>query len=155
MKNRVLTVAITFSIFSFQSPATFAAEQTGTANVEIVSALSITEETEVDFGQVVNVDGTCTMGSGGILSGSAGMGCTGRETRGIIRVDGTVNAYVDASVSAGPSVDGVSFTPRIDGKKTRILSKGDAHFPVIGDIILNGATDGEKDIPYIFTANYQ
>lgn len=152
MKNRVLAVAF---VFSFQSLTIFAAEQTGTANVEIVSALSITEETEVDFGQVVNVDGTCSMASGGVLSGTAGMGCTGTETAGVIRVDGTVNAFVDARVSPGPEVDGVTFIPRIDGKTNRKLSKGDAHFPIIGDIVLSNATDGEKDIPYIFTANYQ
>ena len=152
MKNRVLAVAI---LFSFQTHTSYSAEQTGTANVEIVSALSITEETELDFGQVVNVDGSCTMSSGGTLSGTAGMGCTGTETPGVMRVDGTVNAYVDASVTAGPSVDGVSFFPKIDGKTNRILSKGDAHFPIIGQIKLENATDGEKEIPYVFTANYQ
>jgi len=152
MKKPLIAAVLAAALGSI--PA-FSAEQSGTANVEIVSAVSITEETEVDFGTVVNVNGRCTMASGGALSGTTGMACTGNETPGVFRVDGTVNAYVQASVSPGPSVDGVSFIPKIDGQTIRILSKGDAHFPVIGEIVLDDATDGDKDIPYVFTAHYQ
>ncbi len=83
------------------SGATFAADQAGNANVEIVSAIVITETTQIDFGQIINIDGTCTMATGGSLSGTAGMGCTGTETAGVFNVAGTSAAVVDVSVTAG------------------------------------------------------
>ena len=137
------------------SGAAFAADQAGNANVEIVSAIVITETTQIDFGQIINVDGTCTMASGGALSGGAGMACTGTETAGVFNVAGTSGAVVDVSVTAGAAVDGVTYNPVIDGTLTRTLTGGNADVNVIGNIVLSSATDGIKDIAYTFTANYQ
>lgn len=137
------------------SGAVLAADQAGNANVEIVSAILITETTQIDFGQIINIDGTCTMGTGGALSGTAGMGCTGTETAGTFSIAGTSGAVVDVSVSAGASVDGVSYNPVVDGVLTRTLTGGAATVNVIGNIVLASATDGVKDIAYTFTANYQ
>ena len=143
------------SIAALASGAAYAADQAGNANVEIVSAIVITENTQIDFGQIINLDGTCTMASGGSLSGTAGMACTGTETPGTFQVAGTTGAVVDVSVTAGPAVDGVTFNPVIDGVLTRTLAGGTADVDVIGNIVLASATDGVKDIAYTFTANYQ
>ena len=137
------------------SPSVIAADQSGNANVEIVSAITISEDTQIDFGQIINLDGTCTMSTGGALSGTAGMGCTGSETPATFTVSGTSGSVVDISVTAGASVDGVSYAPVIDGLNTRTLVGGDATVDVVGSITLNSATDGIKDIAYTFTANYQ
>ena len=132
-----------------------AADQTGNANVEIVSAITITEDTQIDFGQIINLDGTCVMSSGGTLSGPAGMGCTGTETPATFTITGTSGAVIDLSVANGATVDGVSYFPVIDGSTSRTLSGGSVSVDVIGNISLSGATDGVKDIAYTFTANYQ
>jgi len=123
--------------------------------VEIVSAITITEVEQIDFGQIINLDGTCTMSSGGSLSGTVGMGCTGSETPGSFDITGTSGAVVDVSVTAGATIDGVTYNPNIDGALSRTLTGGSATINVIGNIQLNSASDGVKDIAYTFTANYQ
>lgn len=137
------------------SPLMFAADQTGNANVEIVSAITVSEDTQIDFGQIINQDGTCNMSTGGSLSGTVGMGCTGTETPATFTINGTTGSVIDISVSTGASVDGVTYSPVIDGILTRTLVGGSATVDVIGSIVLSGATDGIKDIAYTFTANYQ
>lgn len=148
-------LAVTAASIAVFTGAAYAADQAGNANVEIVSAIVITETTEIDFGQIINVDGTCTMATGGSLSGTAGMGCSGTETAGQFEIAGTSGATVDVSVTAGSAVDGVTYNPVIDGAATRTLTGGTADVNVIGNIVLSSATDGVKDIAYTFTANYQ
>ena len=137
------------------SPLTFAADQTGNANVEIVSAITVSEDTQIDFGQIINLDGTCTMSPGGALNGTSGMGCTGTETPATFTISGTSAAVVDISVTAGAAVDGVTYVPAVDGLVSRTLTGGTVSVDVIGAVTLLGATDGIKDIAYTFTANYQ
>ena len=151
MKKILLAIAL----LAMPLKSTIAADQTGNANVEIVSAITISEDVQIDFGQIINLDGTCTMSSGGSLSGTAGMGCTGVETPATFTISGTSGAVVDIIVSAGAAVDGVTYNPVVDGVLTRTLSGGSASVDVIGNIVLAGATDGVKDIAYTFTANYQ
>ena len=146
---------IAASVAALSTGIVFAADQAGNANVEIVSALLISEDTQIDFGQIINLDGTCTMSSGGALSGTAGMGCTGTETAGVFTVSGTSGSVVDVSVTAGAAVDGVTYNPVVDGVLTRTLTGGQSTVDVIGNIVLASATDGVKDIAYTFTANYQ
>lgn len=137
------------------SSLVMAAEQAGNANVEIVSAITISEDTQIDFGQVINTDGTCNMASGGSLSGTAGMGCTGTETPAAFTINGTTGSVVDINVTAGAAVDGVTYNPVVDGILTRTLTGGTVSVNVIGNIVLSSASDGVKDIAYTFTANYQ
>lgn len=152
--NKLILSIASVSALAASSIA-FAADQAGNANVEIVSATTISEDTQVDFGQIINANGTCSMASGGGLSGTTGMGCTGTETPGLFTINGTSGAVVDINVSAGATVDGVTYNPVVDGILTRTLSGGSTSVSVIGNIILSNATDGVKDIAYTFTANYQ
>ncbi len=153
MKKIVLPLA-TASIFAMSNVA-FAADEASNANVNIVTAITISEDTEIDFGTITNEDGTCTMASGGALTGSAGQSCTGTETPGSFTVSGTDGAVVDLVVTAGAAVDGVTYTPAIDGASTATLTGGNATVAVIGNLALSSATDGDKNIAYTFTANYQ
>lgn len=157
MKKLLIALAgvSAMSLLSTISNIALAADQAGNANVEIVSAITISEDTQIDFGQIINTDGTCTMATGGALSGTAGMGCTGSETPAAFTINGTTGAVVDIAVSAGAAVDGVTYNPVVDGILTRTLSGGSVTVNVIGNIVLSGASDGVKDIAYTFTANYQ
>ena len=127
----LLTVSLTWSATSQ------AADQTGNANVEIVSAIAITENTQIDFGQIINIDGTCTMSAGGALNGTSGMGCTGSETPAVFTINGTTGAVVDINLTAGAAVDGVTYNPIIDGSASRTLVGGTAIVNVIGNIVLS------------------
>lgn len=153
MRKLILSIAGVSALAA--SSIAFAADQAGNANVEIVSAITISEDTQIDFGQVINTNGTCSMASGGSLSGTSGMGCTGTETPATFTINGTSSAVVDINVSAGATVDGVTYNPVVDGISTRTLIGGSTSIDVIGNIILSNATDGVKDIAYTFTANYQ
>ena len=153
MKKIILPLA-SISVFAMSS-AVFAADEASNANVNIVTAISISEDTEIDFGTLTNEDGTCTMASGGALTGSAGQTCTGTETPAAFTVNGTDGAVVDVSVTAGAAVDGVTYNPVIDGASTATLTGGNATVAVIGNLVLSSATDGDKNIAYTFTANYQ
>ncbi len=146
-----LTAIAAFSLSNWA----LAADLASNANVEIVTAISLSEDTEIDFGMLTNENGTCTMASGGALTGSAGQSCTGTETPASFTVTGTAGKVVNVSVTAGAAVDGVTYTPVIDGSTTPTLSAGSATVPVIGNLVLASATDGAKNIAYTFTANYQ
>ena len=149
-------------LLALANPWAFAAEQTGTARIElvgggggIVDPIEITEVTEIDFGLLANVNGICTMSSGGVLSGPAGMNCNDTETPGEFLLTGTDGAVVEIDVTGGQTVDGVTFNPALDGDALRALSGGNTTVNVVGNIELNNATSGVKDIPYTFTVNYQ
>jgi hypothetical protein len=155
MKMNKLILPITAaSLFSLSTVAV-AADFNANANVEIVTAVSINETTQIDFGVLTNENGTCTMAANGALTGSAGQTCTGTETPAVFTVTGTAGKVVDVSVTAGAAVGGVTYTPAIDGAGSRTLTGGTATVGVIGNLALSSATDGDKNIAYTFTANYQ
>lgn len=156
MNKIILTAAV--AAFSF-SGAALAATVTGNANVNIIPALSITETTEIDFGNIAAVDGTCTMDATGVLTGSgpnaADLNCTGSQTPATFTISGEDGEVVDVSVTAGAAVGGVTFNPVIDGSTSPTLALGVAAVTVRGSIDLASATVGDKNIAYTFTANYQ
>lgn len=160
MKKIVLSAAV--AALTFNS-ASFAATATGTANVNILDSLVITENTEVDFGDIAPVDGTCLMASDGSLSTTAtGMSCTGTETAGSFTVTGSADAGVSFSVADSGTVDGVTFSPLIDvglggtGQSTSLtLSGGTSTVTVYGDLTLSSATPGAKTLSYTVTADYE
>lgn len=134
--------------------ATTVAEPTiATAKVEILPALDVRQETAIDFGQIRNASGTCTMSASGTLSGTDGLECTGTETPGSFVVTGSANSVIDVSVTGG-SEDGISFVPRIEGSNQRALTNGVAKIVILGSLELEQTSPGTKQISYTFTANY-
>ncbi len=131
-----------------------AASEIGNARVQIVPAININQESEIDFGQLSNVDGTCIMSSGGSLSGTAGMDCAGDQVPGVFSISGANGAVISLSVTQG-STDGVVFNPVIDGSISRTLANGLTTVTILGSLILNNAIDGDKNISYTLTANYE
>ena len=151
--NRVTGVAV-FACCLVTPFSGWSVEKSGTAKVELLSALTVEEEEEVDFGRLINENGTCTMLSGGVLDGPANMGCTGQETPGQFTVSGRDGAHIEIHVNRGPTIDGVTFVPVVDGSSVRVLRRGDVDVFVVGRLELANATDGEKELSYTFTANY-
>ncbi|MEM8499195.1 MAG: hypothetical protein AAF542_14315 [Pseudomonadota bacterium] len=135
------------------STTSIAEPTVATAKVEILPALDVRQETAIDFGQIRNAPGTCTMSSNGALSGTDGLECAGTETPGSFVVTGSANSVIDVSVTGG-SEDGVYFAPRIEGANQRALSNGVARIVVLGSLELEKTSPGTKQISYTFTANY-
>jgi hypothetical protein len=152
--NKLLLPIAAASLFSLSTVAV-AADLAANANVEIVTAVSINEDTQIDFGLLTNENGTCTMAASGVLTGSAGQSCTGTETPAAFTVSGTDGKVVNLSVTAGAAVGGVTYNPVIVGASSATLTGGSATVAVIGNLVLASATDGDKNIAYTFTANYQ
>ncbi|MFK8020782.1 MAG: hypothetical protein AB8B86_13500 [Pseudomonadales bacterium] len=123
------------------------------ASVEILPAIDIEQKTIIDFGQLRNTNGTCVMSSGGQLSGSDGMDCTGSETPGAFVVSGRADSIVNVSVSPG-SMDGVFFEPKVEGGQSRSLTNGASTITVLGSLRIKDSAPGKKSISYTFTANY-
>lgn len=140
---------------TFFTPPSFTANIVGSANINIVSGIIIIEESQIDFGRITNANGICTMSPGGSLSGTAALGCNGVAIPASFAISGTDGAAVDIFVSGGNTIDGVKFDPVVSGSSTRFLSSNSTTVEVIGRLTLNNASEGIKDIPYLFTANYQ
>lgn len=153
MRKLVLLVALVEALCLLSQPA-LAASELASARVSIVPAINISEETEIDFGQLSNIDGTCFMSSDGTLSGTTGMDCVGSQAPGVFSISGLSGAVINISVSQG-SIDGVTFDPVIDGELSRTLEGGSTTVTILGSLTLNNALDGDKNITYTFTANYE
>ncbi len=128
LRNLVRTLLPSAALVA--STAVIAEPILATAKVVILPALDVRQETAIDFGQIRNTSGTCTMGANGVLSGTEGMECTGTETPGTFIVSGSAGNIIDVSVTGG-SEDGVFFAPRINGSKQRALGNGMARVTVI------------------------
>lgn len=151
--KKLLVFCITLLCTSISS-TTFAANEIGNARVKIVPAIQIDEETEVDFGLLSNIDGTCFMAADGSLSGSAGMDCIGNETPGVFSIRGASGAVINISATQG-TIGGVTFNPVIAGNINRTLNDGSTTVTILGNLVLNGATEGTKVITYTLVANYE
>ena len=153
LQNSMLKMGTLIAGLSLSS-AVFAASAVGHAHVVIVPAIHINEISAVNFGQLSNVNGTCSMSANGDLVGTAGMDCAGSETPGKFTVSGLEGAVVTINVEQGFD-GGVTFHPIVDGSANRTLVDGTAEITVRGDLVLDNAIDGEKNINYRFTANYE
>lgn len=155
--NVTLRTALMLTVSAILSSASFsvlAVSEIASARVEIVPAINISEENEIDFGRISNVDGTCIMSAGGSLNGSAGMECTGSQTPGEFLVSGLSGAVLSISVTQG-SIDGVTFNPTLPNGSSITLIGGSQRVTILGSIQLADAIEGNKNITYTFTANYQ
>lgn len=137
------------------SSAALAVDHSSYATVEIVENLSMSQSQALNFGSIENIDGICIMASGGTLSGQDGQNCSGSSSPGEFIISGSVDQSIIITVDASAGEDGVVFTPEIDGSSIRTLDGGSTTVKIIGQLSLNTATLGAKNIEYTITANYQ
>ncbi len=148
-------------VFASASVA-LATDQTGNASATIQQAISITEDTAMDFG-IIAVDGsggTVTISSAGAVSGPAGYTFSGSPAAGTFTASGDASTAVTISFTAG-SLTGpgtamtlnnfthdAGVTPTTDGV-------GDLTFNVGGDLVVNAAqASGAYSGTYTVTVNY-
>ncbi|GAB4395081.1 MAG: hypothetical protein Tsb0032_26170 [Kiloniellaceae bacterium] len=140
----------------------FATDQTGNASAQIQQAISITEDTAMDFGTVA-VDGsggTVTISTAGAVSGPAGYTFSGSPAAGTFTASGDASTAVTISFTAG-SLTGPgtamalnNFTHDAGGSPTTD-GTGDLTFNVGGDLVVNAAqASGSYSGTYTVTVNY-
>jgi hypothetical protein len=148
-------------VFASASVA-LAADQTGNASAAIQQAISITEDTAMDFGTIA-VDGsggTVTIDSAGSVTGPAGYTFTGSPAAGTFTASGDASTAVTISFTAG-SLTGPgtamtlnNFTHDAGGTPTTD-GVGDLTFNVGGDLVVNAAqASGAYSGTYTVTVNY-
>ena len=125
------------------------------ANVQIREVLELTQKNELNFGTIEARDGTCTMAADGSLTGSGGQNCTGQSQPAEFVIIGTSGQVVQLAVEQEETVDGVTFSPALNGTTTRSLGEEGSTVNVVGTLTLSSAIPGDKNISYTVTANYQ
>jgi hypothetical protein len=148
-------------VFASASVA-LAAAQTGNASASIQQAISITENTAMDFG-IIAVDGsagTVTISSAGAVSGPAGYTFSGSPAAGTFTDSGDASTAVTISFTAG-SLTGPgtamtlnNFTHDAGGTPTTD-ALGDLTFNVGADLGVNlTQASGAYSGTYTVTVNY-
>lgn len=153
MKTRwfLLVVLIGWGISSF----TLAASMSGSANVNLVSPLTISEAAQLTFGNITNLNGSCEMQDDGSLIPSGGQTCSGAQIPAEFTISGDAGNSVDIVVKPNNNEPGLTFTPKLVGSETKTLADGSTSFQIVGTLNINNAFEGSYAIPYIVTVNYQ
>lgn len=153
----------TFSLgAAVSSSSVFAADGTGNASATIQTAISIVENTSMDFGTTA-VDassGTVTISSAGVVSGPAAYSFSGSPAAGAFTASGDAStavtiSFTDGSLTGpGTAMTLNNFTHDAGGTPTTNGS-GDLTFNVGGDLVVNATqTAGAYSGTYTVTVNY-
>lgn len=146
-------VVVTLGVI-LSSPAV-GASISGSASVNLVNPLSISEATQLTFGNITNLNGSCEMQDDGLLVASGGQNCSGAQMPAEFTITGDPGNSVDIVVQANNTEPGLSFIPKLVGAETKTLSDGSISFQIVGTININNAFEGTYAIPYVVTVNYQ
>lgn len=149
--------------FGMSSMAHAAAQDTATAQVEILGALTLTADTALDFGQIaVNGAGTATLDpTTSNVTCTANLICVGSPAAADFTVTGTADATVGvtlptASVTLnGPGGDTISLASFTSDASTVTLTGGNGGFAVGGQLtIANGINAGNYSGTFNVSVEY-
>jgi len=140
----------------------FATDLTGNADAQIQQAISIVEDTTMDFGTIAvdGTGGTVTITAAGSVSGPVGYSFSGTPAAGAFTASGDATTAVTISFTAG-SLTGPgtamtlnNFTHDAGGTPTTD-GVGDLTFNVGADLVTNAVqTSGAYSGTYTVTVNY-
>lgn len=140
----------------------FATSQTGNASATIQQAISITENTAMDFG-TIGIDGTggtVTVSTAGAVSGPGGYAFSGSPAAGNFTASGDASTAVTISFTAGTLTGpGAAMTlnnfSHDAGVTPTTNGSGDLTFNVGADLVVNVAqASGAYSGTYTVTVNY-
>lgn len=164
INNKVIGGVIAIAAMGAFAPA-YAATGTGNASVEILQAITVTENTALNFGQVTPSAsaGTVAVDEASARNCSGGATCvgTGTAAAGAFSITGTSGANVQISLPASASLTGpgTAMTATLSSTSTSgavTLTGGSANFNVAGSLAI-GANQvaGSYAGTYTVTVNYQ
>lgn len=142
--------------------AAFATDQTGNASAQIQQAISITEDTQMDFGTVAvdSSGGTVTISAAGSVSGPGGYTFSGSPAAGTFTASGDASTAVTVSFTDG-SLTGPGTAMTLNnfthdaGGSPATDGSGDLTFNVGADLVVNAAqASGSYSGTYTVTVNY-
>ncbi len=151
---RKLTLPLVVALITLISADGFAASSLGRANVTLIESINFEERRFVDYGTLVNENGTCSIDASGQLQGSNGSNCNGDGQVGEFLIQGTPNQSVSISVSSGESLSGITFTPELLSLSSTVLVEGQTVALVGGKLDLENATHGSHALTYTISVNY-
>lgn len=164
MKNTFKKAAIAATLVSGLG-AGMAKADTFQALLSIVEPLALTENTQMNLGQIdASADAvTCTLAAGGARSGSGCFDAATNGVAGVIDVDGTDGLTFDIAI-AGTSSNGMTFAPTMlnngEGAATLTgVTLQAAHQLTLGgtltvDTAATAAASGATSIDYDVTVTY-
>lgn len=131
---RLALVGAAVSAVSLGSAAHAATSATATATAEVLSTLTLTADSALNFGQIAaNTGGTVTVNADGTTGFSGSLVSTGTRAPAGFTVGGTNGASVVVSLPAGPAT-----LTRVSGTETMLLSGFNSN--PAGAIVLNATT---------------
>ncbi|MCB2051660.1 MAG: DUF4402 domain-containing protein [Novosphingobium sp.] len=145
------------------SMAHAAAQDTATAQVEILGALTLTADTALDFGQIaVNGAGTATLNpTTSNVTCTANLICVGTPAAADFTVTGTTDATVGVTLPTttvtlnGPNGDTISLASFTTDSSTVTLTGGSGGFSVGGQLtIANGISAGNYSGTFNVSVEY-
>ncbi|GAA6135926.1 hypothetical protein NBRC116188_27160 [Oceaniserpentilla sp. 4NH20-0058] len=125
------------------------------AQVNLQSPLEVSESSALNFGNIVNLSGSCHMQDDGELIASGGQTCSGTQVPAQFNINGDAGSSVDVFVGVNHSIPGLTFVPKLVGDETKNLVGGSASFQVVGTLNISSPTEGTYAVPYVVTVNYQ
>lgn len=140
----------------------FATDQTGNASADIQQAISITEDTAMDFGNIAvdGAAGTVTISSAGSVSGPAGYSFSGSPAAGTFTASGDASTAVTISFTGG-SLTGPGTAMTLSnfthdaGGSPALDGTGNLTFNVGADLGVNlSQASGAYSGTYTVTVNY-
>ncbi len=160
--RRCLTGAAGLLAFFGFATAAMATDQTGNASAQIQTAITITEDTAMDFG-IVAVDtssGTVQISTAGAVSGPAAYSFSGSPAAGTFTASGDASTAVTISFTSG-SLTGPGTAMTLDslvhdaGGTPTTDGSGDLTFNVGADLSVNATqATGSYTGTYTVTVNY-
>lgn len=125
------------------------------AQVNLLSPLEVIESSTLNFGNIVNLNGSCQMQDDGALVASGAQTCSGTQVPAQFNINGDAGSSVDVFVGVNHSIPGLTFVPKLVGGETKNLVGGSASFQVVGTLNISSPTEGAYAVPYVVTVNYQ
>jgi hypothetical protein len=159
---RYVTSGVLGLTVAASASAAFATDLSGNASAQIQQAISIVEDTAMDFGTtaVDGSGGTVTISTAGAVTGPAGYSFSGSPAAGAFTASGDVSTAVTISFTDG-SLTGPGAAMTLNnflhdaGGSPATDVAGDLTFNVGGDLVVNAAqVSGAYAGTYTVTVNY-
>lgn len=110
---------------------------------------------DLEYGIIANENGICRMNDRGSLIGLNGQSCLGSGSRAVFDIRGEPG-YVIYIGATGSSQSGITFTPKLSGSATKVISsRGNTIAVLAGDLTLNNPSSGKHALNYIICIYYE
>ncbi len=164
MKIKMLKAVVAASMVAglgFGATAAHAASATATARAKILRQVTVTNNTDLEFGTIIPGATSSSVGvsTAGVRTCGSGLTCTGGTTAAGFTVGGTTGSVVTISVPATVQLDSGAnnMTASLNASAATLTMVANAGSFSVGGTLTVGANQPDGDYSGVFTAtvNYQ